>query len=41
MDFVIKRHGKKVEVIHFENKLNRPSAPVKENQAWMRKVNKK
>ncbi|ENZ5553615.1 hypothetical protein ACG6P0_002451 [Enterococcus hirae] len=41
MDFVIKQRGEVIKEVCYENKLKQPSKPKKENQAWMRKVNKK
>lgn len=41
MDFVIKRNGGVIKEVCYENKLKQPSKPNKENQAWIRKVNKK
>ncbi|WP_262407310.1 hypothetical protein [Enterococcus durans] len=39
--FVIKYRGEAIKAVCYENKLRKPSKPIKENQAWMRKVNKK
>ncbi len=41
MDFVIKQSGEVIKEVCYENKLKKPLKPIKANQVWMRKVNKK
>lgn len=40
MDFVIKHRGEVIKEVCYENKLRKPSKPIKENQAWMKEIKK-
>ncbi|MDT2836238.1 hypothetical protein P7H50_04950 [Enterococcus durans] len=38
--FVIKYRGEAIKAVCYENKLRKPSKPIKENQAWMKEIKK-